>query len=252
MEEEVDLISLVKSLHKNRKTIIIISTICLFIGSLYSFSSENEYTSNAIIVIQSSDNNKPNISGSISGLASLAGLNFSNSVGETLLPQIYPKILNSYPFQRELMNTKIMISGIPDSVTIYDYYTDNRFRKTRIINYILDYTIGLPLKIISLVKTSNNLSSSSSSLNRMTLKEQNVANVLSNSIIMTFFEKEGYIKIRATTNDASFSCQLVQKTIELLQTYVIRFKVEKATSNLVYVEKGMPKKRENLTIYKLN
>jgi uncharacterized protein involved in exopolysaccharide biosynthesis len=241
MEEEVDLIGLLKNILKNKNTIIKCSLVFLIIGILYGFSLKNEYTSSSIIVLQTTSDNKPQIVGSMAGIASLAGVNFSNPTGESLQPQIYPKILNSSAFQKELLYSKFLFSNIPDSITLYDFYTSKKYKKFNLISSILDYSIGLPSKILDLIKNSDEDSANNSNdqhlTNRMTLKEQEISEKISSFIMLVFYEKEGYITIKTTTNDPLFSYELVEKVIEMLQKNIITFKIEKAKLNLEYVEK---------------
>ena len=72
----------------------------MFLGIFIALFSEHEYTASVTIASQSSQKS----SGSISGLAALAGFNIGSS-GEdmSISPKLYPKIINSVSFQKEIL-----------------------------------------------------------------------------------------------------------------------------------------------------
>ena len=88
-EDEVDLMSMVKNLWKERR--IIIKTVIVFtiFGLLVALFSQKEYTASTIMVPEI--NNPSSNLGGLSSLASLAGFNMNmNAGGEAISPKLYP------------------------------------------------------------------------------------------------------------------------------------------------------------------
>ena len=71
---------------------------------LVALFSPKEYTAGCTMVPQSGDKK---VGGNLSGLASMVGINLGGaSGGEVLSPTIYPKIVASIPFKKDLMATR--------------------------------------------------------------------------------------------------------------------------------------------------
>ena len=89
-EQEIDLVEVVRKLWKNRKLILKVTVCFMVIGILVALFSPKVYTAGSTMVPQSGEKN---MSGGLSGLASMGGINLgSMSAGEVLSPKIYPKI----------------------------------------------------------------------------------------------------------------------------------------------------------------
>lgn len=104
-EEEIDLVEVVRKLWKNRKLILKITVVFMVLGVLVALFSPKEYTAGCTMVPQSGDKK---VGGNLSGLASMVGINLGGaSGGEVLSPTIYPKIVASIPFKKDLMATPL-------------------------------------------------------------------------------------------------------------------------------------------------
>ena len=104
-EEEIDLVEVIQKLWKNRKLILKITVVFMVLGILVALFSPKEYTAGCTMVPQSGDKK---VGGNLSGLASMVGINLGGAVsGEVLSPTIYPKIVASVPFKKDLMATPL-------------------------------------------------------------------------------------------------------------------------------------------------
>ncbi len=121
-EDEIDLIAIAKTLWEGRKTILWSAAIALVLGVAIAFMSAKEYTVSSVIVPQYSGKST---AGGLSALASMAGINIgsSDNSGE-ISPLLYPQIVQSVPFQLELMNTPVHFQEVDHPVSIYEYYTE--------------------------------------------------------------------------------------------------------------------------------
>jgi LPS O-antigen subunit length determinant protein (WzzB/FepE family) len=147
-DDEIDLIALAKTGWEGRKTVIKMVMIFMAIGLFIAIFSPKEFTASTTMV-PASDSKK--IGGNLSGLASLAGINLGSMGGEGgISPTLYPQIVNSIPFQKELLQTPLTIEGQSKKVTYANYYTN--IYSPGLLGVLKKYTIGLPGIIIKAIK----------------------------------------------------------------------------------------------------
>ena len=126
-ETEIDLIEVIRKLWAKRKFILKVTVVFMALGVLIALFSPKEYTAGCTMVPQIGEKTT---GGNLSGLAAMAGINLgSNSGGDVLMPNVYPKILSSVPFQKELMQTEIKFEDYEQPVRLLDYYTGEEYRK---------------------------------------------------------------------------------------------------------------------------
>lgn len=110
-EDEIDLIQLAKTLWTGRRTVIKTTLIFMVLGLFIALFSAKEYTASTTMVPQSAESGSK-LGGSLGGLAAMAGINLgSMGGGSTIPPTLYPKIIASVPFQKEMMKTPLTIEG---------------------------------------------------------------------------------------------------------------------------------------------
>lgn len=237
-EQEIDLVEVVRKLWRNRKLMLKVTVCFMAIGILVALFSPKVYTAGSTMVPQSGEKN---MSGGLSGLASMVGINLgSMSAGEVLSPKIYPKIIASVPFQKELMNAPLTFEGIDHPVTLFEYFTDDQYQKFSLIGFIKKYTIGLPGVVIDAIRGKDTTSvvraETNSKIQFMTKDEQEVSKKLKDIITLNINEKDGYVQLSAELPEPLAVAQLAQYAQTLLQQYITEFKIEKVASNLKFVE----------------
>lgn len=244
-DDEIDLIQLAKTLWKGRKTIIVSIVVAAILGVAVALLSPKAYTTSTTMVPQVSS--KGSSLGGLSSLAAMAGFNLDMSGGAgPLSPVIYPQILQSVPFQLELMNTPFTFSDSPEQVSIFTYYTE--FAKPGILSQVKRYTIGLPFVILKAVKgeqPETKVVPTDSKVITLTTQQQSVRNILNESISLTTDTKEGYMTLSVTMPEALTAAEVAMKVQEMLQRYITDFKIAKASTQLQYIEALYTEKKEN-------
>jgi hypothetical protein len=140
-DDEIDLIALAKTLWDARNTIIKTIIFFMILGVLVALFSSKEYSASSTVVPQISSKNSR--MGGLSSLAAIAGFNLDmNMETSELSPYIYPQIVQSVPFQLEIMNTKYTFSDVEQQVSLFEYYTE--YYKPGFLSSIKKYTLGLP------------------------------------------------------------------------------------------------------------
>mgnify|MGYP000542293741 CR=1 FL=1 len=242
-EDSIDIIALLQSIWTGKKLILKTVLVFMILGLFIAVFSQNEYTASTTIVPQSSSE-KPG--GSIGGLAALAGINLG-SVGQqsSISPTLYPQILTNISFQKELLETLITIEGQDNKITYKEYYTN--VYSPSVISYIKKYTIGLPGVLIGLLKSdeiSKEESKNNDSLPQITEDDKKLIELLLEQLSMEVNDKDGYISLSTTMPEARAAAELTQKAQELLEQYVIDFKIEKSSSELDFIKNRYQEKEQ--------
>ncbi len=231
-DDEIDLIVLAKTFWAGRRTVLKSILICGILGFFVAIFSAKEFVATAIMAPSESDGASK--LGGLGGLAAMAGINLGAATGSDLAPIVYPKIVSSLPFQLELMKTPLNFSKLSGPVTLFDYYSE-----VQKPNLLLKYTIGLPGIILSTIKgkqTESVLPDQEKRPLELTAKQQSVSEIISRLISLEVNAKDGLIMLSATMPEALAAAQLGQRAQELLQQYIIEFKIKKAKANLDFIQ----------------
>lgn len=235
-EEEIDLVEVVRKLWKNRKLILKITVVFMVLGVLVALFSPKEYTAGCTLDLHRGKK----VGGNLSGLASMAGINLGGaSGGEVLSPTIYPKIVASIPFKKDLMATPLKFEEYDQPITLLDYYTKDEYQKFSLGGTIAKYTIGLPGVIINAIRGEDTTMISAgqgSAIQSLSKDEKKMSEMLNDMISLNVNDKDGYVQLSASLGEPLAVAQLAERAQELLQTYITDFKIEKVKSNLTFVE----------------
>ena len=242
-EDSIDIIALLQSIWTGKKLILKTVLVFMILGLFIAVFSQNEYTASTTIVPQSSSE-KPG--GSLGGIAALAGINLG-SVGQqsSISPTLYPQILTNISFQKELLETLITIEGQDKKITYKEYYTN--VYSPSVLSSIKKYTIGLPGVLIGLLKSdeiSKEESKNNDSLPQITQDDKKLIELLLEQLSMEVNDKDGYISLSTTMPEARAAAELTQKAQELLEQYVIDFKIEKSSSELDFIKNRYQEKEQ--------
>jgi uncharacterized protein involved in exopolysaccharide biosynthesis len=237
-EEEIDIVELVKSLWSRRRFIAKVTGMVVLLGLVAAIFGETKFTAKSVIVPQTGQKAS---GGNLLGLAAMAGINLNaDQQGELLSPMVYPMVVSSVPFQKELMDSKITVGGHDGQVTLLDYFTEPGHRKFSLFPFLKRYTLGLPAVVLGAVRGGRDDASGADPLpdgmKALTRNESECMKVLAKLVSVTVNEKSGYISISATMPEALMSAQVAARAQELLQEYVTRFKLQKVQANLDFVE----------------
>ncbi|MBL4745960.1 MAG: capsule biosynthesis protein [Flavobacteriaceae bacterium] len=233
---DIDLLGLAKTLWGGRRTILTFTIIFTCIGLFIALFSPREFTSKTIMVPQATSSK---VGGNLGGLAAMAGISLGGaSGGEVIPPSLYPKIINSIPFKMELLQTKLSIEGIDHAVTYQEYYENHH--SLGVLGGIKKYTIGLPGLLLSAIKGTNTEVKSTPVVNdgiiRIPLATEGLFNQLRTQVYLNYNDKDGYIDLSVSMPQALPAAQMTLKAQALLQTAIIKFKIEKAEDQLYFIE----------------
>lgn len=229
MEEknkEIDLLELIRKLWANKKFIIKVTIIGVIVGLVIGFSIPKEYMAHVSLVTESA---RP-INGNVGTLASLAGINIaaSSDGSEILSPELYPVVMNSTPFVKELLKINIVDDEQKINMSLSNYLTNKQ--KTAWWNHI----IGLPNFLINKLfdtKKEGGEEIIENSKYLIPKEEMIIIESLRDRYIVST-DKLGVTTISVTMQSAEISAFLADTLTSFLQEYIIKQRTKKATESL--------------------
>ena len=242
-DDEIDLLELAKTFWNDRSTILKTMFIAGILGVAIALLSPKEYTATTTIVPQTSSSTSK--LGGLSSLAAMAGFNLDNTTsGEILSPTVYPEIVSSVPFQLDLMNIPFTFAEVNHPVSLYEYYAE--ISKPEVLSLIGKYTIGLPVVIISAIKGDSEQKTIFENKGpiALTKKQEEVRKMIAEQVTINLDSKQGFITLQAAFPEALLSAQVADQARELLQKYITRFKIEKASDKLSFIEQRYEEKKK--------
>ena len=244
-DDEIDLLALLLKIWEGRRTILKYFIIFLFIGIFIAIFSKKEYTATSLVLAQESSSSS---GGSLSGLASLAGISLGSSSGELISPKLYTSIATSIPFQRKMIQVPIQTSQSNTSIT-YEEYCE-KYQKKSVLDIIKKYTIGLPGVIIKAFSSKDkeltqSTADSSLEVYSITPKEKELFSLLSDQLQITNNEKDNTISFSFSMGDPVAAAQMLSQAKKTLQETIIEFKTRKAKSQLEFIERQYEEAEKN-------
>ena len=234
--DEIDIMELLRKLFKDWKLILKWCGIAAVAGLVIAFSIPKEYTVDAKMAPEMTSKSG---SGSLSSLASLAGINLSSmSTVDAVYPDLYPDIVSSTPFVVELFPVQVTFKDKKESVTT-DLYT-----------YLKDYTrgpwwgkvISAPFKLLGwfmgLFREKVEPVEGYAALDsrELTQEQENIAKAIRGSIALSVDKKTSVMSMTVTAQDPQVATKICEEVITRLQTYVTSYRTEKSRKDLEYYE----------------
>jgi len=240
-EEGIDFLALLKGLLKGWKTILIVFGIFTVLGLVSAITMKRTYTVSTVMVPQLSSRNN---NSSMASLAALAGVSLNTTPAAELSPLVYPQIVNSVPFRRELLHTPVHYAEADTAVSMLTYYKD--YYKPGAFSYVKKYTIGLPGVILGAMRKEPEpivLPEGSGAEGEyvprpilLTKDEEKAIKIIEKSVTLDVDKKEGYLTLTVIGTQPLQTAELALKAQTLLQEELTRFRTEKAQEELDYIQ----------------
>lgn len=239
-EEGIDIMALVRQLWAGRKTVIICTAVFIVLGFVAALTMKRTYTVTSLMVPQMNSKNNSQLS----SLAALAGVDMGMDLSaKDLSPLVYPQIVNSVPFKRELLYAPLHYAKADSAVSTYTYYTE--ILKPSFMSKVKKYTIGLPFTILGALQKEKPdivLPAGSGSVDDspkpvvLTKKEVKLMEFIGKCVNLSVDKKEGTLQLTVIGTEPIQTAELALKAQNLLQTEITRFRTEKAQRDLDYIQ----------------
>lgn len=246
-EEEggIDFIGIFVRLLKSWKWIGLVTFVagCIGIGSALSTTKMWTVSTTIAPELQRAGNN--NIS-SIASMLGIGGTSMNNSI-DALNISFFPQISNSIPFLTDLFDveihptlfTPVDENGNPqESTTIFKHATESdkplSAKKKR--------------KIEAAIANGTYEPEDNSSLDysALSMSQRAAIGYLSRSIKVSVSEKTGLTTVSVTTDDPRISTEIADTVLSQLQTYIIKYRTEKAERDLAYYSQMADEAEQNM------
>lgn len=243
----IDLFSVLKTLWRGRKTVVLWVAVFTAGGLIIAFASPRVYTASTVMVpqVQSKSSGLGGLS-SLGGLAAMAGINLSslNAGSEDLSPLVYPEIVRSYTFQREIIHTPLTWSSVKQQVSLSEYY--QKYHKPGLIGKTFKGLMKIPGKVVSLFRKvpASLPPAQGDSLIRITEEEQELWNEMTKTLTLSVDKKNGYVTLNAQGPEPLVTAQIADKARDLLQATITEFRIEKAKQNLAFIQGRFEEKKK--------
>ena len=241
-EDEIDLKDLIIPIWKARKQILTIATICGILGGIVGFLTPSTYTASSTFLPQTAQSGG-GLSGSLGGLASLAGINLNAPMaGEDIPPIMYATVLASEPFRKRILDSKIWVNG--DSVS-YRSYLENQPGSA--FGTIREYTIGLPGKIFGLFFTNKEAVETKNlveGLQPLSNKEHGLLGAVSSKVSIINDKKVGTISISVVESNPIIAAQVTLVTEKVLKDWITEHKMKNAKAQYDFIAKQFDVKQK--------
>lgn len=237
-EEEIDLLELVLKVWAERRWILKWCGYAVIVGLVIAFSIPKEYTTSVMIAPEASDNK----GGSLSSLASLAGINLNTSSGtDAIYPDLYPDIVSSTPFVIGLFDVPVQDMDGEINTTLYDYM--NEHQRSAWWSYIISAPFKALGWTISLFKKVEEEGGKFDPF-QLTKEQTNIVKALSDQIVVSVDKKTGVTSISVTMQDPRISACLTDTVVSRLQSYIIDYRTNKARKDFAFQEKLFERKKK--------
>lgn len=238
-QEEIDLLELALKVWGERKFVLKACGYAVLIGLVIAFSIPREYTANAMIAPELSDNKT---TGGLSPLAAMAGFNLNaTSTADAIYPDLYPDIVTSTPFITGLFNVQVKDLDEEVDTTLYCYLNEHQ----RVPWWTL--ITSAPFKalgwVISLF-TEEEKEDAILDPFHLTKEEADIAKELSERITVSVDKKTGVTTLSVTMQDARISACLTDTVVRRLQDYITEYRTTKARQDFQFQEKLFERKKK--------
>ncbi|TCO07886.1 Wzz/FepE/Etk N-terminal domain-containing protein [Natronoflexus pectinivorans] len=237
--DKVDLLALFKNVWLGRKIVLSILVLFVVVGLFIALFSPVKYSSGAVLLPQVEGQKEL---GQFSNLASLAGVNLASMFGEAtgIPPDLYPNIVGSYPFLHELMSTKFRFKNYDEPLNLYQYKIEEGNRG--VIRLIRRYTVRLPWTLKDAIfppkEIIYDIESSEADGEIVFVGKETLEHMeeVLGDISVEVSTRTGLVYVSVVHEDPFASAQIANKTVELLQQYIVEYKTKQVTENLKFVE----------------
>lgn len=242
-DEEINLLDLVKTIWVGRKTILIATAIFGFIGLFYYLFGPSEYESDAVLIHE----NQQGASQQLQVLQNLTGFGGGggrNLTGEVIPSGMYPDIVQSAEFQLRVISREVEFEEAGITTTLQDYF-ENHYNPPvteKTGTFLYNYTIGLPFTLYRGVKwvfSSRDevipevVEEDARFLKLNRLQRRGVSEMRKR---ITIEMSGGLITVKTMLPDSKAAAEINNYVINLIQEYVIEYRIEKARQDLKFVE----------------
>lgn len=249
-EREVDLVELAKYIWDERFFIAKVTGVFIIIGLLVALLSPKEYQTNATLMpeVKNQQSGAAGLLEQHGGMLGMSGANLSMDQQGIIPPTLYPQIVQSLPFQLELLNKEMKFAEFDTTTTVYAFFDE--VYTPSVFSYVRGYTLGLPGKIIGLFKGEEKSQRplpqgfAADSVVSVTKDQMSVIENMQERVTVSLNEETGVINLIVQMPDPNAAAQVGKTSIGLLKEYMTNYRTRKAQEDLIYAREQLEDVRQ--------
>jgi len=243
-ETEIDLVELAKHIWENRSTIYKFVTVGVMLGLAVALLSPKEYRSGATLMpeVQSSQGGASRLLQQYGGLLGLGGASADLGSESSIPPMLYPQVVQSLPFQLELLNTDVEFAEFGTTTTVYNFFDE--VYTPSVFSYVTEYTLGLPGKVVGLFKEEEAHRPLPRGLEpdevvSVTKEQMEIIEKMRERVTVSLNEESGVINLSVEMPDPNAAAQIAKTSIGLIREYVTNYRTRKAEQDLQFAREQL-------------
>lgn len=230
--EPIDLQKILKVLLSEWKLIAKVCAVVLVLSSIYVLSIPRQYSASTTLAPEFS--NSSGISGNISSLASMVGVNIGNSGEDAIYPEIYPDIVGSTDFLVGLFDIKVKSSDGSIDCTLYEYL---KYKQEQPWWSFIGKGVKAVVALVAPPKKDLKAGADSVDPFWLSKDQEEICKNLGGSISCMVDKKTSVITIGFSAQDPLIAATMTDSLKQKLQDFIIEYRTSKARNDLRYVEK---------------
>ncbi|WP_234736665.1 GNVR domain-containing protein [Tellurirhabdus bombi] len=219
-------------LRDNRLKLLLFGLVGAVIGAVYGFSKPNEYKSQVAVLPELQSKTPGSSMGGLSSLAGLAGIDLNSLSGsgtDAIRPDLYPNVLQSFPFALYLLKQPVYSHNFNKTMTLSAYLKEQAGKGLFGGSGEEEQTVYDPKNFSKAIQVTKN-------------QDRQVQDILAR--IGTIFDKKtGIITIEATLPDPVVAATVARFSLEYLTNYVTSYRTEKARSQSNFLNRRVAEAR---------
>lgn len=227
-EPEIDIMELISKLWKKRMMIIKWCVVGAVVGLVVGFSTPKTFSAGVKLAPETQQK-----SSSLSGMASMFGLNLNNSV-DAISVEMYPDVVHSTPFIVDLFDLPVQFERKDSTIntTLLDYMKN--YQKKAWWSYVLKVPSKLLGWCIDLVRPYEEVVDMNTELISTNLpkEERYIVEFLADKIIVNVDKKTGKTSMSLTMQDPLVVAQVMEAVTDNLKTYMSNYRTSKARQDV--------------------
>ncbi|MFH5886311.1 Wzz/FepE/Etk N-terminal domain-containing protein [Halalkalibaculum sp. DA3122] len=250
-EREIDLVELAKHIWDERFFIAKVTGVFIVIGLLVALLAPKEYQTGATLMpeVQSEQSGASSLLQQYGGLLGMSGGDLNMGQQGIIPPTLYPQIVQSLPFQLELLNKSVYFAEFDTTTTVYNFFDE--VYTPSVFSYVTGYTIGLPGKIIGLIKGEGDeikrplpQGFATDSVVSVTKSQMEVIENMQQRVTVSLNEESGVINLSVEMPDPNAAAQVGKTSIALLKEYMTNYRTRKAQEDLEHALQQLEEVRQ--------
>lgn len=236
-KSNIDLVSVLRFLNKDRKMICIFVGVFAIIGIVVAFSIPRIYKSKVVLSPESS--NGGGLTSNISSLASMVGMDLKfGDDNDAIYPEIYPDLMQSMDFLFSLFPIKVTTQDHKINTTYYDYLS--KHQKMEWWLYPIEWTKNR-------LASKKNGPANAGTAFQPTKKQFGIAKAISKDIDCQVDKKTNVITIEVTSQDPLVSACLADSVKEKLKIFITDYRTKKARKDVEYMQRLFEEAKSDYT-----